>query len=68
VTVNELCKSILQRPCVYTKPPLKYVGGHEFCPCITETIRQAYIGGYKAGRSGTEPEVGIESIDVKESL
>jgi len=65
MTTNDLCKSILQRPCPYTKPPLKYLNGHEFCPCINEAIRQAYIGGYKAGRANETPEVGIESIDPK---
>jgi len=59
MTVNDHVKSYLQRPCPYTHPPLKYQGGHEFCPCITEAIRQAYIGGYKAGKAGEESEVGV---------
>jgi hypothetical protein len=58
MTVDEHVKSILARPCIYTEPPLVYLGGHKFCPCITEAIRQAYIGGYRHGKAGTEPEVG----------
>ena len=55
----ERCKSYIQRPCIYTKPPFKYIGAHDFCPCITEAIRQAYIGGYRAGKAGDVPEVGV---------
>jgi hypothetical protein len=61
MTTNELCKSILERPCPYTKPPFK-IGTHEFCTCISEAIRQAYIGGYKAGKANEIPEVGREEV------
>jgi hypothetical protein len=42
-----------------------YLGGHQFCPCVCRAIRTAYVGGYKDGKAGREPEVGIETIDVK---
>jgi hypothetical protein len=62
MTVNDTCKSYLQQPCPYKEPPFYYINGHKFCPCINEAIRQAYIGGYRAGKAGTEPEVGQEAI------
>jgi ribosome modulation factor len=58
MTVDEQVKSILSQMCPYKEPPLVYLGGHQFCPCITEAIRQAYIGGYRHGKTGMEPEVG----------
>lgn len=59
MTTEDLCMSILKRACIYAIPPFVYVGGHSFCPDITEAIRVAYIGGYRAGKAGEEPEVGV---------
>lgn len=58
MNTNNLCTLILQRPCPYKVPPFKFLNGHEFCPCFNEALRQSYIGGYKAGKAGEEPEVG----------
>jgi hypothetical protein len=52
------CEELLKQPCPYTKPPFTYVNGHSFCPCFTEAIRQAYIGGYRAGKANETPELG----------
>ena len=63
IPVEEQCNAVLKQPCPYTHPPLFFLGGHSFCPCIYTTIRTAYIGGYKHGKAGTTPEVGLESIE-----
>ena len=60
VSVEQQCNAVLAQPCPYTKPPLMFVGGHEFCPCVCKAIRAAYIGGYKAGKAGETPEVGVD--------
>ena len=61
--VQQECEHILQQPCPYKVPPLMFINGHQFCPCICKAIRTAYIGGYKAAKTGQEPEVGLESIE-----
>lgn len=65
-SVEHQCNAILAQPCPYKIPPFSFIGGHQFCPCICKAVRAAYIGGYKDGKAGQEPEVGIESIDPKD--
>jgi len=64
--VEQQCNAVLAQPCPYKAPPLMFMGGHSFCPCVCRAIRTAYIGGYRDGKAGTPPEVGIEYIDGKE--
>lgn len=64
--VQAQCDAILKEPCMYKLPPLMFLGGHSFCPCVCKAIRAAYVGGYLAAKEGREPEVGIGSIDQKD--
>lgn len=61
------CNAILAQPCIYTEPPLSFLGGHKFCPCVCKAIRTAYIGGYKDAKDGLPPEVGVETINPKDT-
>lgn len=61
--VQKECDDILREPCMYTLPPLMFLGGHSFCPCVCKAIRVAYVGGYKAAKEGREPEVGIQTAN-----
>jgi hypothetical protein len=65
--VEQDCMAILQQPCMYTASPFSYMNGHQFCPCVCKAIRTAYVGGYRAAKTGQEPEVGIETIDPKDA-
>lgn len=65
-TVDYDCNAVLAQPCPYKEPPLYFIGGHKFCPCISKAIRTAYVGGYTHGKLGVEPEVGIETLDPKD--
>lgn len=56
---NTPWEDILRSPCPYNPPPLEYLGGHAFCPCISNAIRAAYIGGYSDGKEDKELKVGV---------
>lgn len=64
--VEVQCNAVLATPCPYKAPPLQFLGGHQFCPCICKAIRTAYVGGFLDAKNGREPEVGIESADPKD--
>lgn len=64
--VEVQCNAVLAQPCPYKVPPLSFLGGHNFCPCVCTAIRTAYIGGYKDGKAGIEPEVGLDVLDPKD--
>lgn len=61
---QDMCDRILQQPCPYKAPPLMFMGGHSFCPCICQALRVAYLGGYAAAKEGKPPEVGV--VETKE--
>lgn len=62
--VQAMCDRILQTPCPYKVPPFFFIGGHQFCPCICQALKVAYLGGYAAAKEGKPPEMGV--IEVKE--
>lgn len=67
MTIDQECGVILQQPCPYKVPPFTFLNGHSFCPCITKAIRTAYVGGYRAAQAGQKPELGIESVDPRDT-
>jgi hypothetical protein len=65
-SAEQECNLILAQPCPYKVPPFSFIGGHQFCPCICNAVRRAYVCGYRAAKAGEEPEVGLEVVDPKD--